>query len=221
MEYGPHFSDAHRVVLERMRQLLGDAVVVEMLTRAGNPDAQVAMVEAFANLGTQDQGENPVAQLAESNARLAEQVHRHTEVVCDEMHRQSNVMQEEMHRQSNVMQEEMHRQSNVMQENFAAMHQHSQTRRGPKAVMLAVPRYEGKDSENLLRWLLEVSIAANAQLIDNEQMKIAFAMSHMGGRAREWVYTQMMMNPQCFPTWDIFVNKVRGVFMPPNWTSAI
>jgi Ty3 transposon capsid-like protein len=184
MEYGPHFEDAHCAVLSRMRQLMGDAMVEDMLARAGNPDDQIAMVEAFANLGTKDLSNDPMIQLASSNARLAD---------------------------------EMHRQSNVMQTNFAAMHQHSQSMRGrPKAIALGVPKYEGKDSENLLRWLLKVSIAADAQLIDNEQLKIAFAMSYMSGRAEDWVYTQKMMDPQCFPTWEIFVNKLRGVFMPPN-----
>ncbi|CAK4975603.1 unnamed protein product, partial [Aphanomyces euteiches] len=46
----------------------------------------------------------------------------------------------------------------------------------------------------------KVTIAADALCIRKECIKVAFAMSHLKGRAEAWAYSLRMGNPNCFPT---------------------
>ncbi|GMF57293.1 unnamed protein product [Phytophthora fragariaefolia] len=49
-----------------------------------------------------------------------------------------------------------------------------------------VNSYVGRESEPLLRWLVEVDTAITARRIVDPLLKVAFAMSCLGGRARGW-----------------------------------
>ncbi len=85
-----------------------------------------------------------------------------------------------------------------------------------KPVRLAVAKFDGKEGENLPRWLREVEVAAMAQLILSDKLRIAFAMSHMGGRAKDWAFTKILADEHAFPTWEMFVEELRKAFLPPN-----
>ena len=53
----------------------------------------------------------------------------------------------------------------------------------PKPVKIVASRLSGKEGENLLRWIREVEIAMRARLINDEETKVAFAMSLLAARA--------------------------------------
>lgn len=85
-----------------------------------------------------------------------------------------------------------------------------------KAVKLDVPKYSGREGENLEHWLLAVTTAARAQLIEDEGLQVAFAISYLSGRAKEWSYSKLIMDSSAFPSWDAFARQIREVFLPPN-----
>ncbi|POM69330.1 Gag protein, partial [Phytophthora palmivora] len=60
----------------------------------------------------------------------------------------------------------------------------------PKPLRLKVNPYEGKEGENLHFWVREVELAMDAALISTERLRVAFALSNLGGRAKTWAYTR-------------------------------
>ena len=87
---------------------------------------------------------------------------------------------------------------------------------GPKPLRLKVPLFEGKSGDNLFLWVKEVEIAMAAALLDHEQLKTAFALSNLGGRAKSWVLTRAENFYEAFPTWSILRAELVRAFEPPN-----
>ncbi|KAH9154680.1 hypothetical protein LEN26_003371 [Aphanomyces euteiches] len=85
-----------------------------------------------------------------------------------------------------------------------------------KGVKRDVSKFSGKESDHVMRWLLQVTIAADALCIRKESIKVAFAMSHLKGRAEAWAYSLRMGNPNCFPTLEDFASQLKKAFLPPN-----
>ncbi|GMF31005.1 unnamed protein product [Phytophthora lilii] len=56
----------------------------------------------------------------------------------------------------------------------------------PKPLKLKVHPYDGKEGENLHFWIREVELAMDAALISDERLRVAFALSHLSGRAKTW-----------------------------------
>ena len=81
---------------------------------------------------------------------------------------------------------------------------------------LDVPQYSGKESENLEHWFLAVETAATAQLLDDQAIIVAFAMSYLTGRAKEWAYSNRLLNRNAFPSWESFCLELRQTFQPPD-----
>ncbi|POM69951.1 Gag protein [Phytophthora palmivora] len=50
--------------------------------------------------------------------------------------------------------------------------------------------YERKEGENLHFWVREVELAMDPALISTERLRVAFALSNLGGRAKTWAYTR-------------------------------
>ncbi|POM60351.1 Gag protein [Phytophthora palmivora] len=71
----------------------------------------------------------------------------------------------------------------------------------PKPLRLKVNSYEGKEGENLHFWVREVELAMDAALISTERLRVAFALSNLGGRAKTWAYTREATSPGWFTTW--------------------
>jgi hypothetical protein len=79
----------------------------------------------------------------------------------------------------------------------AMINNHNTT--GDKSLKLKVSTYSGNESENLLRWFTELEMALSVRRFATEEHKVAFSMSHLGGRAKNWAYGCRMQNRECFP----------------------
>lgn len=86
----------------------------------------------------------------------------------------------------------------------------------PKPVKIDASRFAGKEGENLLRWFREVEIAMRARLINDDETKVAFAMSLLVARAKDWAYTEYLADANRFPTWDRFCDLMKATFLPPH-----
>ncbi|KAI9987038.1 hypothetical protein PInf_022896 [Phytophthora infestans] len=86
----------------------------------------------------------------------------------------------------------------------------------PKPVWLKVPAFEGEEGENLHFWVREVEIAMKAGRISDEPVRVAFALSNLGGRAKHWAYTRETTSPGCFASWAQLCEQLRAAFLPAN-----
>ncbi|POM81642.1 Gag protein [Phytophthora palmivora] len=87
----------------------------------------------------------------------------------------------------------------------------------PKSLRLKVIPYEGKEGENLHFWVREVELAMDAALISTERLRVAFALSNLGGRAKTWAYTREATTPGCFTAWAQLCQQLRAAFLPANY----
>ena len=47
-------------------------------------------------------------------------------------------------------------------------------------------------------------------------MRVAFAMSHLKGRAESWAYSLRLSDSNVFSSYDEFIQRLKSVFLPPN-----
>ncbi|POM79861.1 LOW QUALITY PROTEIN: Gag protein, partial [Phytophthora palmivora] len=87
----------------------------------------------------------------------------------------------------------------------------------PKSLRLMVNHYEGEEGENLHFWVRKVELAMNTTLISTEQLRVAFALSNLGGRAETWAYTCEATSPGCFTTWARRCEQITATFLPANY----
>lgn len=85
-----------------------------------------------------------------------------------------------------------------------------------RPLKVAVKPFLGKQGENLAFWIREVDIALCAALITSEAQKIAFAISHLQGHAREWALTWEINHPGYFSSWASMQSSMTIMFVPPN-----
>ncbi|KAF0702352.1 hypothetical protein AaE_015994 [Aphanomyces astaci] len=85
-----------------------------------------------------------------------------------------------------------------------------------KSIKLDVAKFGGAVSDKLLRWLLQVSTAADAQHIPDDATRVAFAMSHLKGRADDWAFSERLTDRHCFPSIAVFETELKAMLLPPN-----
>jgi hypothetical protein len=86
----------------------------------------------------------------------------------------------------------------------------------PQPLKLEVSKYKGEERESLLRWFVELETAITARLINTESTATAFAISCLGGRAKQWALGMRLANPDCFPSYLAFKKALRETFEPPK-----
>ncbi|POM67492.1 Gag protein [Phytophthora palmivora] len=57
----------------------------------------------------------------------------------------------------------------------------------------------------------------DAAPISTERLRVAFALSNLGGRAETWAYTREATTPGCFTTWAQLCQQLRAAFLPANY----
>ncbi|OWZ01884.1 reverse transcriptase, partial [Phytophthora megakarya] len=85
-----------------------------------------------------------------------------------------------------------------------------------ESLKLRVSNYMGREGETLLCWLVELDTAVMARRIADPLVKVAFAMSCLGGRARGWAYGCRLTDPTCFSTYESFKEELKLAFEPPQ-----
>ena len=86
----------------------------------------------------------------------------------------------------------------------------------PTPLKVDVGKYRGTESESLLRWLVEVDAAIDARCIEDEHLKVAFAMSNLAGRAKTWAFGRRLADSHCFNTYILLKQQLRETFEPPK-----
>ncbi|POM75338.1 Gag protein [Phytophthora palmivora] len=87
----------------------------------------------------------------------------------------------------------------------------------PKPLRLKVNLYGGKEEENLHFTVREVELAMDAALISTERLRVAFALSNLGGRVKTWAFAREVTSPGCFTTWAQLCQQLRAAFLPANY----
>jgi hypothetical protein len=86
----------------------------------------------------------------------------------------------------------------------------------PRALKLDVSKYSGAENENIIRWFTELEMSIYVRNLPSEEHKIAYAMSLLTGRAKNWAYGCRMQNSRCFPTYEQFKKELEMTFQPPK-----
>jgi hypothetical protein len=86
----------------------------------------------------------------------------------------------------------------------------------PKTLKIKVNPFCGKVGENLLFWFREVETALHAGNIAEDHLQVAFAVSHLSERARDWALTHETSNREGFASWDHLKREMQIAFQPPN-----
>ncbi|POM81795.1 Gag protein [Phytophthora palmivora] len=73
----------------------------------------------------------------------------------------------------------------------------------PKPLRLKVILYEGKEGENLHVW--------------TERLRVAFALSNLGGLAETWEYIRKSTSLGCITTWAQLREQLSAAFHPTNY----
>ncbi|KAG6617738.1 gag protein [Phytophthora cinnamomi] len=87
----------------------------------------------------------------------------------------------------------------------------------PKPLRLKVNSFEWKENENLHFWVREVELAMDAALVSDERLRVAFALSSLSGRAKNWAYTRETTTPGCFASWSQLCEQLRATFLRANY----
>ncbi|CEG48408.1 Retrotransposon gag domain [Plasmopara halstedii] len=80
----------------------------------------------------------------------------------------------------------------------------------------SVKTFEGKDGENSLLWVREVEMTLASAMLQNEQKRVALAISKLGDRAREWAFTCGASVEAAFPSLKELMRQLLRVFSPTN-----
>jgi retrotransposon gag protein/zinc knuckle protein len=83
-------------------------------------------------------------------------------------------------------------------------------------VKLNVTPYKGTEVENLQRWKVEVTTAIEAGGVFLPTNQVAFAMSHLAARAKDWAFGKKMADATVFPNVETFFHLLEEAFQPPK-----
>ncbi|KAH9111482.1 hypothetical protein LEN26_012696 [Aphanomyces euteiches] len=195
-EYAQYFTDGHRVTLEGLRDLMGDDNLAIMLS--DRPEQHLLnLVEVIGRYADSAR----VEEHARSVARISQLENNAREMENSQVDLEGQILSLTA---AKALLEESLRQT---MEAYNALGASSSKASGHE---------NGQDSDHVLRWLLQVSLASEALNITEEPLKVAFAMSHLQRRAEAWANSLRMTDPHRFPTFDAFADQLKEVFLPPN-----
>ena len=78
-----------------------------------------------------------------------------------------------------------------------------------------VSKYKAVESDYLLRWFVTLDETIEARRINDDAMKIKFAMSNLAVRAKVWALGLKLHDPYVFPTYVVFQARLNHTFEPP------
>ena len=212
----PHLNDEHWNTLEESLTAFGQPLVEATLRMEG--EAQITTIQQLFRAMREVRNARNLNQVAaEAAARAAHEAAARQD--NDGLARQAaNAAAQVVQNAANA----------AMQDNVALVRQAANAaaqaaqvaqQRPPAApiqrpIKFRVSNYFGKERENLLRWFIELETAMAARLIIAEEAKVGFAISQLGGRAKDWALGLKVLDPDCFPDYEAFKNQLRATFEP-------
>ena len=193
----PHLSAEHRSLLVSFASAFGEDAAMELLTQPV---------------------EHQLARLGTFGAFVAEQRHLAEQAAQSQVSAAASLTTD-MLRSASESRDSLERAVNVMSQAASTLSSRtsaSAARSTMRAVKIDAPKFDGSGSEKLIHWLLAVERCAKAQLIDNNEQMVSFAISHLRGNASEWAYSALLGNADAFGSWDEFRTKIKTQFQPPN-----
>ncbi len=182
----PHLSQHQQELAERYALGLGDQALAELLTGPA---------------------EQQVARLAQFESFVLEQRSRGAQKQGQEVAAAISISQEQL---------ETARESNrTLAKAVEALHA-DKAKTTRKAVKLDAPKFDGADGNKLVHWLLAVERSGLAQLINDDEQMVSYALSNLRGRASEWAYSTLLADANAFSSWPVFQTKIRAMYQPPN-----
>ena len=166
--YPPHSSDIEWSAVERMSSTIGETAISAMLESLDR-DQQHAAISRFIQNELVAEREK-VALLHQQGSQQAEQLG------------ELGAQQTELLRQ---------------QQFNAAVGGTTHTRR-PEILKVDISKYRGVEEDSLLLCFVELDRAIKARRIDDEQIKLTFAQTHLAGRAKTWALGLEMSDPYAF-----------------------
>ena len=196
----PHLSAEHRVVLKQFAEALGDQAAMELLTAPA--EHQLARLEMFSSFMSSQRHQAEQAARAHMDAAAS---------LTAEMLKSAAESREALERVVNVVAGAATSLSSAPRASTS-----TPDSARPRAVKIDAPKFDGSSGDKLTHWLLAVERSAKAQLIDNNEQMVSFAMSNLRGRASEWAYSALLGDADAFETWDIFRTRIKAMYQPPN-----
>jgi hypothetical protein len=184
----PHLSHPQRELAETLAKGLGKEALAELL--ACPPEKQISRLEQFdAFVRTQ---------LTKGSERASVQTNELAATV----------------RKTQEQLTALQSQNNALTTLVESLSSRPATKK--TAVKLDAPKFDGTDANRLTHWLMAVELASMAQLLYDDDQKVSFAISNLRGKASEWAYSTLLADGRAFHTWQIFQEKIRAMYQPPN-----
>ena len=184
----PHLSTHQRELAEALAKGLGGQALAELL--ASPPEHQIARLEQFE------------AFVLEQRAKASERAAVQTNELVATVHK----TQEQL--------AALQAQNTALAKLYGTLSSRPATKKTP--VKLDAPKFDGADGNQLTHWLMAVQRAGVAQVIDDDDQMVSFAISNLRGKASEWAYSTLLADAHAFPDWPIFQEKIRAMYQPPN-----
>ena len=194
----PHLSEHQRRLAEEYARGLGDHAFADLLRSP--PEQQIARLEAFEAFVLSQRAKAADRQAAAENAadRQAAEVASMLKA------------QELLQAQLAAALEQQRTMSEVVQS--------LATKKTPSrvAVRMDAPKFDGKECNKLVHWLMAVERCAHAQLVHDDEQMVAFGLSNLRGNAHEWAFSTLLADPHAFFSWRAFSDKILAMYQPPN-----
>lgn len=188
----PHLSDLQWSALERMAESIGKAAVGAMLLSLSHNE-QHASIAKFMDHELEE-SRREAASLRAFGARQVEQSQQQIAALREQAAHQAQMLHQQQQQRATA----------------ADRPRHFDT------LKVDVSKYKGAEGESLLRWLVELDDAIMARRIDDESMRVTFAVSNLAGRAKAWALGLKLRDTNCFPSYEVFRHKLKQTFEPPK-----
>ena len=134
----------------------------------------------------------------------------------DEARRSIALLEQQGAQQADLLRQQGAQQSELLRQQQQATTAASARPRRPEPLKIEVSKFKAVEGDSLARWIVELDDAIEARRIDDDAMRVTFAISNLGGRAKTWALGLKLHDPFCFGSLDEFKAKLKRTFEPPR-----
>ena len=162
-----YLSDLEWSAVQRMAESIGDPAVGAMLLSLSK-DEQHATIAKFI--------QHELDEVKRKLTLLQEQGSQQVELLREQGAQQADLLMQQGAQQSELLRQQ---QASAVASGSTYTHR-------PESLKIDVFKYKAVESDSLLRWFVELDDSIEARHIDDDAMKVKFAMSNLAGRAKAW-----------------------------------